>query len=128
MKSPCSKGVSFLLALLLCGCSSFPADNPLIGNQVSESAKIVSFDGYERKWWEELNDSTINMLVEKALENNPTLEQALAQIDEAQAYVAISKSEYFPTIGATSSLTQNFEGSSATGKKSRIGSIGPSLS
>lgn len=128
MQSPCTKGVSFLLALLLCGCSSFPADNPLIRSQVNASAEIVSSDGYERKWWEELNDSTINTLVEKALESNPTLEQALAQIDEAQAYVAISKSEYFPTIGATSSLTQNFDGNSATGKKSRNGSIGPSLS
>ena len=82
----------------------------------------------DRKWWEELNDSAINILVEKAFDTNPTLEQALAQIDEAKAQVGISKSEYFPNIGATSDLTQNFDGSTVTGDKSLIATIGPNLS
>ena len=82
----------------------------------------------DRKWWEELNDSAINILVEKAFDTNPTMEQALAQIDEAKAQVGISKSEYFPNIGATSDLTQNFDGSTVTGDKSLVATIGPSLS
>ena len=84
--------------------------------------------GYERKWWEELHDSTMNIVVEKALATNPTLEQALAQIDEAKAHLAISKSGYFPTVGATAGVTQNYDGSSDTAKKSFTTAIGPSLS
>ena len=83
---------------------------------------------HDRKWWEELNDSAINILVEKSFDTNPTLEQALAQIDEAKAQFGISKSEYFPNVGATSGVTQKFDGSTDTGDKSLITTIEPSLS
>ena len=106
MKCPGRKAVSFLLTLLLCSCSSFPAYHPSIKNHLYESEEAASVSAYDRKWWEELNDSAVNILVEKAFDTNPTLEQALAQIDEAKAQLGISKSEYFPTVGATSSLTQ----------------------
>jgi NodT family efflux transporter outer membrane factor (OMF) lipoprotein len=128
MKCPCRKEVSILLTLLLCSCSSFPAYHPSIKDQLYESEEVASVSGYDRKWWEDLNNSAINILVEKAFDTNPTLEQALAQIDEAKAQSGVSKSEYFPTVGATAGVTQKFDGSTDTGKKSLTTAIGPSLS
>jgi NodT family efflux transporter outer membrane factor (OMF) lipoprotein len=128
MKCPCRKEVSVLLTLLLCSCTSFPAYHPSTKNDLYESEEVASVSGYDRKWWEDLDDPAVNILVEKTFAGNPTLEQALAHIDEAKAQLGISKSEYFPTVGVTSSVTQNFDGSADTGKKSLTAAIGPNLS
>lgn len=128
MNCPCRKEVSFLLTLLLCSCTSFPAHHPSIENHFYESEEVASVSAYDRKWWEDLHDSAINILVEKAFDTNPTLEQALAQIDEAKAQFRISRSENFPIVGVTSSVTRNFDGSTDTGKKSLTTAIGPSMS
>ncbi|MCM2287223.1 MAG: efflux transporter outer membrane subunit [Desulfobacula sp.] len=120
--------IGCLLMLLSCGCTSLtekdlPSENFLSG------AEHASFERtYETKWWEDLNDPAVNILVEKTFTANPTLEQALAQLDEAKAQSGISKSEYFPALGVASGLTQNYNGGVETGKKSLNASAGPSLS
>lgn len=120
--------VGLLLTLFLCGCASLPADHLPFKNILPGSVQASSERVYDTKWWESLNDPAINILVENTFAANPTLEQALAQIDEAKAQLGISKSGYLPTVTATGNVTQNYDGSSETGKKSLTTSIGPSLS
>lgn len=120
--------VGLLLTLLLCGCTSLSANTPSFKNSIFGTEETLSQRTYDAKWWEDLNDPAINALVSKAFIANPTLEQALAQLDEAKAQLGIAKSEYFPTVGATASVTQNYDGNAETGKKSLTTAIGPSLS
>lgn len=120
--------VIFPLALFLCSCAPLPSDHPLYKSPLSGSEQAFSERAFGTQWWEDLNDPVINILVKKTFTDNPTLAQALAQLDEAKAQLGISKSENFPTVGVTSSIAQNFDGSAATGNKSLTMSIGPSLS
>ena len=114
--------------LLSCGCTSL-TENDLPSKNFLSGAEQESFERtYETKWWEDLNDPAVNILVEKTFTANPTLEHALAQLDEAKAQSRISKSEYFPTLGVASGMTQNYNGGGETGKKSLTASVGPSLS
>jgi NodT family efflux transporter outer membrane factor (OMF) lipoprotein len=128
MKCPYGKEVSFLLTLLLCSCTSFTAYHPSVKSPLSGSEQASSERTYETKWWEDLDDPAINILVEKTFDANPTLEQALAQIDEAKAKLGVSRSGYFPKVGVNAGVTQNYDGSADTGKKSLATVIGPSLS
>lgn len=120
--------VGFLLTLLSCGCTSLPANHLSYKNPFPGSEPASSKRSYDKKWWEELNDPAVNILVERAFAANPTLEQALAQIDEAKAQLRIVKSRYFQTVGVTSDVTQNYDGSAETGEKSLSTAIGPNLS
>ena len=128
MKYLCKKEMSFLLTLLLCSCASFPAYHSSIKSPLSGSEQASSERTYQTKWWEDLDDPAINILVEKTFDANPTLEQALAQIDEAKAKLGVSRSGHFPKVGVSAGVTQNYDGSGETGKKSLATVIGPSLS
>ncbi|PPD53292.1 MAG: OprM [Methylotenera sp.] len=122
------KEVGFILTLLLCGCTSLSANTPSFKNLIFGSGQASTERTYDTKWWEDLGDPTINILVDRTFATNPTLEKALAQIDEAKAQLGVSKSEYYPKVGVTAGLTKNYNGSVDSGKKSVTASIGPSLS
>ncbi len=118
----------FLILLLLCGCTSMPKNKPLFDSILSETDNPAVARSYDAKWWEDLNDPAIDILVDKAFSTNPTLEQALARIDEANAQLGILRSGHFPTVGVNASVSQNYDGSVDAGEKSRTTSIKPSLS
>lgn len=53
------------------------------------------------RWWEQFNDSTLNTLINIALENNNDLKIATARIAEARANERLTGSAFFPQIDAT---------------------------
>ena len=56
-------------------------------------------------WWEIFGDSTLNRLVEHALENNRNLAQAASRIFEARANIAVARAPFLPSVGSQSLLT-----------------------
>lgn len=50
-------------------------------------------------WWEIFGDSTLNRLVEHALENNRNLAQAASRIFEARANIAVARAPFLPSVG-----------------------------
>lgn len=78
-------------------------------------------------WWTTLNDPTLNQLIDKALQENKTVKQAIANVRAARARRAISASGFFPSISGSASSTRSdadtsFEfddGTSATGTVGR---------
>ena len=54
-------------------------------------------------WWEIFGDSTLNRLVEHALENNRNLAQAASRIFEARANIAVGPCA-FPAVGRIESF------------------------
>src|SRR5687768_11252477 len=53
------------------------------------------------KWFEIFKDEKLQDLINAALTNNYDLREAVARIDAARANVGITRSEQFPTIGAS---------------------------
>ena len=91
-------------------------------------------DKIRPKWWEMYNDPQLNALEEQVAISNQTVIQAEANFRAAQALVVEARSQLFPTIGGTSSIThQHFSsnsrsanvvsGSGGTGSASSGGSL-----
>ncbi len=51
-------------------------------------------------WWKLFNDPALQDLIRTALANNQDLALAVARVDEARAFVGISKADFYPQISA----------------------------
>jgi len=58
-------------------------------------------------WWEIYQDLQLNQLEEKVSVSNQTLKAAEAQFEQARAVVQQNRSQYFPTVNASVSPSQN---------------------
>jgi outer membrane protein, multidrug efflux system len=56
------------------------------------------------KWFELFQDQKLQELIREALENNYDLRQAVARVDAARANYGITRSDQFPTIGASADV------------------------
>ncbi len=71
-------------------------------------------------WWKLFKDSVLVNLIDTALVNNKNLKTTVARIEESQAFLDISKADFYPsvnygTVGSTTynSLSSNFSNSIA---------------
>ena len=62
------------------------------------------------KWWEIFGDPELNRLEEMVNINNQNVKFAEANFRAARALVSLNHANYYPTIGATSSITQSDAG------------------
>ncbi len=53
------------------------------------------------RWWESLNDPTLNALVDDALKNSPTVDAAAAKVREARAKLLQGRAALFPSASAS---------------------------
>lgn len=53
------------------------------------------------QWWTLFGDSTLNFLVERALQQNNDLRTAILRIEQARANLRIARAEYLPEVGAS---------------------------
>ena len=56
------------------------------------------------KWFEVFKDEQLQKLISEALESNYDLRDAVTRVDAARANLGITRSDEFPTIGASTSL------------------------
>ncbi|HET7438636.1 MAG TPA: efflux transporter outer membrane subunit, partial [Nitrospira sp.] len=59
------------------------------------------------EWWSTFNDSQLDGLVKRAVQNNLDLQLATARIAEARAVRGVVRSGLFPSVGAGVSATRN---------------------
>ena len=50
------------------------------------------------RWWRQYNDPALDYLVSKAIANNRTLQQTMANVEKAAAQVTVSRSSLFPQL------------------------------
>lgn len=89
------------VALLLAACTP-----RLYPPTVETPARWAYADGFSEdttslglKWWELFGDTTLNRLIERALENNRDLAVAASRIQEARANLAVARADYLPQVG-----------------------------
>jgi len=102
-----------LIAGLLAGCivgpnykrptvaipATFRAPDPLPPQQAASFADL--------KWFEVFQDDRLQELIRVALQQNYDLRDAVARVDEARAFLGITRSNQFPQVGASGSLELN---------------------
>jgi NodT family efflux transporter outer membrane factor (OMF) lipoprotein len=59
------------------------------------------------KWWEQLNDPLLSQLIADAEQGNPSLDMALAKMNEARANDTASGAAFYPTLGLGASSTRS---------------------
>ena len=64
------------------------------------------------KWWETFNDARLNALEEETTVSNQSVAAAFANFLAARAVVKQARSQFFPTVAATPSVTRSRQSSS----------------
>ncbi|HEX2941746.1 MAG TPA: efflux transporter outer membrane subunit [Rhodopila sp.] len=109
------RGTTLLAVMALTGCSLAPKYEvpkvPAIPASFKESGPwqlAHPADTLPRgPWWMSYNDSELNRLEGYIEQHNPTIAQAVAAYDAAQAYEAEARAGLFPTVIAGGSMTTN---------------------
>jgi len=106
------KSVSYTLlwviAVMISGCAvgpDFTPPKPDIPNEWKNKEQNSSLETLS-KWWEKLNDSTLNALVEKGLNQNKEIAMAAAHNEIFMAQLGIVKSNFLPQISANGSVSR----------------------
>jgi NodT family efflux transporter outer membrane factor (OMF) lipoprotein len=114
---------ALLAPLVCCSCTIGPRYQPptapapqalkeLAGNDQWKMA-TPSDGALKGKWWEIFGDEQLNQLEKLVNINNQNIKQAEASYRQARTTVASNHANYYPTIGATPSITQTYDGRNA---------------
>ncbi len=99
------------LASCLTGCRAGPdappkSDPPPTDAMVATSGSSVTSAAPVARWWEQLNDPTLNALMARAEASNQSLAASLASVRAAYAALGATESELWPQIGAGAQYTR----------------------
>jgi NodT family efflux transporter outer membrane factor (OMF) lipoprotein len=97
--------------LLLAGCVLGPDYTPVSKAMPSQwnqslSGEMAHEPNLPVRWWEVLEDTTLNGLIEQARANNPTLEAAGWRIHEVRATRDYVLGRYYPNVDAVGSYNR----------------------
>ena len=119
------------------GCALQPAYAPPFSAapdtwSASSTEKATPDQVATDRWWRVLHDPAVDALVEIMMADNPTLTQAIARIDEAQATLGINASAAAPGVTASASMTRaQVQNTTAPGQdttlRSSSAAIGPAF-
>jgi NodT family efflux transporter outer membrane factor (OMF) lipoprotein len=107
----CSSGV---LALLVAGCAVGPnyraPDTPTPDTWNSLPEAGVQFDAGDSStladWWRAFDDELLEQLIERAIADNRSVEQARARVIEARARRGVSAGSFFPSISGSAGASR----------------------
>ena len=117
-----------LLLLVLVGCNPrlmaprvVVPDRYYYGESFSQDTVRV-----EPYWWRVFGDTTLNTIVEYAVEQNKDLQIAISRIEQARYNLTVARSAYLPSVGAE--VSANGAYSSATDNIAQTYKITPTVS
>lgn len=79
-------------------------------------------------WWSQLNDHAIDVLTPAALADNPTLAQAVARVDEANANLSMRAAQRLPSLQANLGASRGHNPEGDTNSYATSASLGLALS
>lgn len=101
----------FLILVLLCGCSVGPDfKDPrfkVTQDWIASRKELVNNKPIVSKWWETFNDEKLVSLIDRGMEFNLDLKQAVIRIRQARASRTIATSRFFPQIGSSASYQKS---------------------
>lgn len=130
-----SRGLAMLLLAMLTGCATqgpyqaTPLEAPEAWTMPAAEAALATPS--DESWWRQLNDPAIDVLVDAALADSPSIAQAIAKVDEARALLGATSAQRMPSVDVNGYATRarSLETDSPTGTiLSTQSGIGPELS
>jgi NodT family efflux transporter outer membrane factor (OMF) lipoprotein len=115
-----------LLATLAGGCAIGPdyRERPpqvapdwyaLGGTATRTSIPSSADDTALAAWWTTLNDPQLSACIERAVENNKSVDQAIARVQETRARRGVARADLLPSINASSSAARSASDFSTSG-------------
>jgi len=94
-------GLISLSSLLLTSCAIFaPEERTELNNNVPEQFSLYSETvDTTNRWWESFQSLELNALIDEALTNSPTIQQAWARLAQAEAFAIQAGAARYPTLG-----------------------------
>ena len=94
--------VILLPLLILTGCNLGPKYNrptfhPPSSFYTEEQAKQISIA--DESWWDLFKDPVLQALIREALAHNYDLQLAVARVEEQQALLGVTRSQFYPQVG-----------------------------
>lgn len=105
MPSPRLAGILASM-VALGGCATLPPAPTAqrgVPSDWSNGAAIRDAAATDERWWERLGDSVVDQLVSRSLDDNPTLAEAVARVDQARALLDNVRAARTPRIDVTGS-------------------------
>lgn len=117
------RGGTLVVAMALSACAvgpnyrapQLPSVDEWHALPASSSRTAPVNDATLASWWTVLNDPTLNQLIEQAVSDNKSIEQAMARVRESRARRAISGAGLFPSVNASAGARDTHRSSSAAG-------------
>lgn len=111
-----------LLCMALTACSTTPPQPPVKLNVPTAFAEDQGWIPANPRavaprgaWWQVYNDPVLDQLEQQVAQANQSLQAALAAYDQATALTAVSRAQFYPTVGVN-----------AAASRSKSGTINPS--
>ena len=97
-----NKIITILIAALISGCSLRP-DMIEIQQEYRYQMDVYSIN---ESWWESFGDERLNLLIQKALQNNSDLLIALNNIEKSRIALRLDRLEFLPNISLQGEATK----------------------
>jgi len=100
-KMTCIRLISICLLIILAGCQAHqinPAPEPVAEAEDTFSISSTATRPAEAPWWDSFSDPKLDSLIRAALENNLTVLQALARLDQAAALTRQARAVRLPFL------------------------------
>ncbi|WP_086238523.1 efflux transporter outer membrane subunit [Campylobacter devanensis] len=101
-----NKVITILIAAIISGCSLRP-DMIEIQQEYRYQMDVYSIN---ESWWESFGDERLNLLIQKALQNNSDLLIALNNIEKARVSLRLDRIEYLPNISLQGEASKSDKG------------------
>ena len=105
------KSAILFLALLVSGCAIGPRYHEPIMELPQTYRSYKTLDQAESMinlpWWKVFNDKTLQELIRETLVNNYDLRAAAARVDEARAFVGVTRAQILPQTDLTSGISRD---------------------
>ncbi|MGV2292293.1 efflux transporter outer membrane subunit [Trinickia sp. YCB016] len=106
-------------ALALAGCVNYAgikSDKHIAAPSTYEASESLPTEGGKwpsLDWSEQFGDPQLPQLIEEALKDNPSIDEARARIDKAAAYAGSAKSALYPNLSGSYSWSREIESDNA---------------
>ena len=97
---------------LLGACAGIPHDTdkpavkPIVAYQAEQSLAAPAADWPSERWWEGYGDGQLTGLIDEALKGSPTLAEAEARLQAANAATTVARAAMLPSLGASANIAE----------------------
>ena len=105
-----------IFAILISLITLWSCSPHLVAPEVTARRHYLYGEGFEQDslslpldWWRWFGDTTLNSLVERALDYNRNLYVAASRIEQARLNLAAARSQFLPSLGVALSAEGDYE-------------------